>query len=429
MVRVILLLAVLVLPTFLSANSGSFQFSISNPRVQTSETTVVRFMSEATELMDKDLDESLQASGPLALFTTSNEGTELKINSYPELTQDYSLTLHIRVAVKGKYILNYSTLKALPSNMRIFLLDRVTQKSHPIQYAFPLMVELSPGEDDRFELLFSKPAKIEVVQNPCGKDKKSIVVVSDLGNKNWNYLLSNESGNLLQFKNNIDERDTIYDLPIGKYMLYAASKHGSIDPLPFQIETGDLTLMTDITLPKETDEGRITLEANNGTAPFTYQWSSGQSSNELNKLVSGNYSVTVTDAQKCLSKTTFHLQNAQTEQAEDSKKIARHSLGSFIFKKSKKYILPQEITFQINNHNNSLYLLHGLEHKRRIKFIVYGDDKEVVHKQIITCKPGKATELVFPTQWIGLNYQFEVAYNGSAYPIQTAPMPFETSNN
>jgi gliding motility-associated-like protein len=46
-------------------------------------------------------------------------------------------------------------------------------------------------------------------------------------------------------------------------------------------------------------DGNIDLSLTGGTAPFLYQWESGQTSQNLNGLVQGTYTVTVTDANNC----------------------------------------------------------------------------------------------------------------------------------
>ncbi len=46
-------------------------------------------------------------------------------------------------------------------------------------------------------------------------------------------------------------------------------------------------------------EGTIALEVTSGTAPFTYAWNNGSNTSNLEGLTSGNYTVTVTDANGC----------------------------------------------------------------------------------------------------------------------------------
>ena len=47
------------------------------------------------------------------------------------------------------------------------------------------------------------------------------------------------------------------------------------------------------------NNGTITLTANGGTAPYTYNRTGGDTTQNLNNLVAGNYSVTVSDNNGC----------------------------------------------------------------------------------------------------------------------------------
>ena len=61
--------------------------------------------------------------------------------------------------------------------------------------------------------------------------------------------------------------------------------------------------------------GSITLQAENGTAPYTYEWSNGETTSSLTDLTAGYYSVTVTDAQGCSNTRTFYIRDASAPTA------------------------------------------------------------------------------------------------------------------
>ena len=58
--------------------------------------------------------------------------------------------------------------------------------------------------------------------------------------------------------------------------------------------------------------GAIQTSVSGGTAPFTYLWSNGATSSNLTGLVSGAYSVTITDASGCSRTMGTYLSNQQT---------------------------------------------------------------------------------------------------------------------
>lgn len=58
------------------------------------------------------------------------------------------------------------------------------------------------------------------------------------------------------------------------------------------------------------NNGSISISASGGTAPYTYLWSSGQTTSNINNLASGNYSVTIQDAAGCsFTSTPFPVTN------------------------------------------------------------------------------------------------------------------------
>ncbi|MBC7776474.1 MAG: SprB repeat-containing protein [Phycisphaerae bacterium] len=67
--------------------------------------------------------------------------------------------------------------------------------------------------------------------------------------------------------------------------------------------------------------GSITVQPSGGTVPYHYLWSNGQTTATATFLNSGNYSLSLTDAQNCLQIQTFNLPGGGTVQQNISKKI------------------------------------------------------------------------------------------------------------
>ncbi|HNU34026.1 MAG TPA: gliding motility-associated C-terminal domain-containing protein [Bacteroidia bacterium] len=74
--------------------------------------------------------------------------------------------------------------------------------------------------------------------------------------------------------------------------------------------------------------GAITLTVNGGTSPYSYQWSNGASTQNINNIPAGSYSVTVTDANSCVT-TANGIAVSQPGAALASSVNATQNVGCF----------------------------------------------------------------------------------------------------
>ncbi|QEE49813.1 PKD domain-containing protein [Flavobacterium alkalisoli] len=76
------------------------------------------------------------------------------------------------------------------------------------------------------------------------------------------------------------------------------------------VEPAALTLNANITHATDCDDtmsGAIDLLVAGGTPPYTYDWSNGESTQDLTNITSGNYFVEVTDANGCTNSATYSI--------------------------------------------------------------------------------------------------------------------------
>jgi len=75
------------------------------------------------------------------------------------------------------------------------------------------------------------------------------------------------------------------------------------------LTTFDLSVQTTTPTCAGNADGVIDLSIDGGVGPFTYSWSNGATTQDLNNVVSGNYTVTVTDSRGCVQELTHFLRN------------------------------------------------------------------------------------------------------------------------
>lgn len=99
-----------------------------------------------------------------------------------------------------------------------------------------------------------------------------------------------------------DSTQTIQNLSAGTYIVTLTDANGctsidsaSIDEFP----SINASLQTTEVVCGGRQAGEALVDITGGTAPFTYTWSTGDSTARLDELSTGNYSVTVTDANGC----------------------------------------------------------------------------------------------------------------------------------
>ncbi len=97
-------------------------------------------------------------------------------------------------------------------------------------------------------------------------------------------------------------------LPVGKYWVDVSDLNGSMDTDTFYVSATNISLnVTSNPLTCNNPNAAIALNPSGGVAPYTYQWSTGQTSSAIGGLTAGGYSVIITDAVGCLRQEVFIL--------------------------------------------------------------------------------------------------------------------------
>lgn len=128
----------------------------------------------------------------------------------------------------------------------------------------------------------------------------------------------------------------IAGLSIGTYCLTVTDANACTADHCFVVETANpgcnltLTGMVDNLSAPGAQDGSITLTVSGGTSPYTYSWFNGETSRNIDNLSNGQYCVTVTDVNGCVSDKCFVVEIANLcDGFTFTQQITNASCGAF----------------------------------------------------------------------------------------------------
>ncbi len=111
--------------------------------------------------------------------------------------------------------------------------------------------------------------------------------------------------------NNAATTSSVNNLSAGPAWVIVTDNRGCSDSIAFTVASADTLKMNLDSLInvscKGALDGKIKITISGGTAPYSYSWTNGDTTSTLNKLGSGSYGVTVTDARACSISSTFTI--------------------------------------------------------------------------------------------------------------------------
>jgi gliding motility-associated-like protein len=135
---------------------------------------------------------------------------------------------------------------------------------------------------------------VAVIPASCGAATGAAVITESGGTAIYSYLWSNSLGST----------DSIHGVAPGSYTLTVTDSHGCHDTVPVTIGSGGSITASAVStnvLCHGQSTGSITVTVVGGSSPYTYHWTSTDSSNTgtHNNLAAGVYIITVTDQNGC----------------------------------------------------------------------------------------------------------------------------------
>ena len=101
----------------------------------------------------------------------------------------------------------------------------------------------------------------------------------------------------------------IIDIKKGKYTLYASDKNGCTFNAEYNVTEPELliSILDTKSANGSASDGSITPTVFGGIKPYKYKWSTGDTSMILENIRSGNYAVTITDANGCMTQNSVQV--------------------------------------------------------------------------------------------------------------------------
>lgn len=136
----------------------------------------------------------------------------------------------------------------------------------------------------------------------CGSSNGYVDIVVSGGNTPYSYHWSNDS-----------TTEDLLNIHAGTYSCTVTDNSGcSIITDTYTITNSASNLAISNTIANDTcgySTGEINTNVNGGFAPYTFNWNNGDTTQNINMLSAGNYTITITDATGCTTSETYQISN------------------------------------------------------------------------------------------------------------------------
>lgn len=143
----------------------------------------------------------------------------------------------------------------------------------------------------------------EIISTTCfGGDDGSINLTVTNGTPDYTFIWSSDA-----------TTEDVTNLSAGIYSVTVEDIQGCLAHSSFLVNESPQISITDVIIPptcKGSDDGSIIIEPSQGVAPYTYVWSTGETTQDIDSLSGGWYYVTVTDANNCTVTEGFEVVEA-----------------------------------------------------------------------------------------------------------------------
>ena len=274
--------------------------------------SVLRFIEGSTDSFDADFDAYKLASADVDMpyIALINNNDELSVNSYELGT---SLTIPVKVLASTNGLITMTFDKNNLTDLSCAILEdlQTGTKTNVITSSSYTFYHTSATDSARFLLHIWNNKTKEVINPTCFESTNAQIIAHTSGNGPWNFSLSNNNGTISTFNTTIDS-NAITSLGADTYYLQITDQSSTCgSTIDTVVITNPPLLSTSYTVTNPSsalvNDGAIDYTVSGGVAPYTYYWSTTDTTEDLSNINSGTYTVTVTDANGCSLNETIVL--------------------------------------------------------------------------------------------------------------------------
>jgi hypothetical protein len=272
---------------------------------------------------NKDAFKYDNSSNPISISTVSSEDLTLCINSVPLTNEALSIPVMIRVNSQATYTL---AIQNVPQNMAddrcLYMEDTVTGQIYDLtatgEFEFDSEVVENQG---RFVMHLSEKVAPEVSNIACYGDNNGQINVDMISDGTYDYYLLDNNLTEIESVMQTTEPVVFQDLTPGTYTVevHTEDEYCTVRSVLTQVTQGaEIAAHANPTHIDCGEDlvGAIDLIPVGGTGPLTFEWSNESTTEDIENVAGGDYTVIMTDSLGCTREMTFVVNEAIDVAAE-----------------------------------------------------------------------------------------------------------------
>lgn len=287
-------------------NSLSFRLKIESNMNSFYDEVLVRSSQDGLPGYDSGDMFKLFYSYPTAptMSTMNTDGQHLIFNDMGPLDGDSEVPVYVKVGMNGTYTMSVFEAQYLMQYSCLVLEDLQTGTSTTLSEGatYSFTANVNDPDTPRFLIHLSAPVTNDITAISCNGAGDGEAVAQGSGSGPWTYTWYDNGGNVL-LDETLNGASQLDGLAAGEYSVEVSSDSGCgslinsfeiVEPNPL-----DAAALSGEASCSQSGDGVIDLQPMGGTMPLSYQWSNGETTEDLNDLNAGVYHVLITDANDC----------------------------------------------------------------------------------------------------------------------------------